>query len=363
MPDKAAVDALVARIRSTNYSEDPNDLAEVAAVGLSSIARQNTFNRGLHDNTVVDVNGGTTLAVGDNSALQPSVSLQQPATLRMQQMGVVSTRQQGRAQSSIQTVPAKVLAIEGTGPDAILTVALSGNTVTTKANDANQLVPGDPNSRAYDSAASLAAQGETRRVTMAGLPFQTNNTGAGYILPEVGQTIMVTQADTSEKRTIWTNRNRRNFPRVVDYSKSSDVAMVNDLRIHEHAPHICIPTVIATKTFPPGGFGLVWNWDLTPYQGTGIGNPSTYWRIVQTGMDRLVGMEGYVYPWYGAGYIGGGGTLVGLPASLDFLPPGTSGPGGIGYLVSGCPVTGDPPTQILWPFVGDTLDGNPTPIF
>lgn len=44
-------------------------------------------------------------------------------------------------------------------------------------------------------------------------------------------------------------------------------------------------------------------WDLTPYQGAGIGMPNTYWRLVER--DYLLE--------YNRGKIDESGTLVGLP--------------------------------------------------
>lgn len=231
MPDIASLDALVARIRSTNYS-DPNDLANVIAVGLSAIARQQTFNRGLHDNTIAGVYGGTTFSAEDNSAGKVSTSLMQPATLKMQGMGAVATRQQGRADQQVRTLPSVVTAVEGTTANPIIKVAVLGQdgVATQVEKSTGQLAAGDPLGNINDYG-KLTGQ----VLTLAGNPFATQ---AGDVdaqqIPVVGQTLMVSVADTSEKRTIWVNRNRRNYPRVITYPAVSGAAtMVNGLCCHE----------------------------------------------------------------------------------------------------------------------------------
>jgi len=47
-------------------------------------------------------------------------------------------------------------------------------------------------------------------------------------------------------------------------------------------------------------------WDLTPYQGAGVGKPNTFWRVYETSG----GVE------YHRGNIDENGTLTGLPSSF-----------------------------------------------
>ncbi len=47
-------------------------------------------------------------------------------------------------------------------------------------------------------------------------------------------------------------------------------------------------------------------WDLTPYQGAGVGKPNTYWRL----WERSGELE------YNRGEIDANGTLVGLPSQF-----------------------------------------------
>ncbi len=65
----------------------------------------------------------------------------------------------------------------------------------------------------------------------------------------------------------------------------------------------CIPKVIAT--FTTNRSNPIW--DLTPYQGIGIGLPNTKWRIWERGYDRE----------YESGNIDTNGILVGLPAQFE----------------------------------------------
>lgn len=228
MPDYAALDTLVARLRSSNWTE-PNDLAQIMASTISAIVKQPTFNRGLHDNTIADQHGGTLLSTSDNSAGRQSSSLQVPAKMHLQKHGAVSTRQQARVDIQIKSVPAVVL---GAGTDGVVQVALVGSQPKSYTDPlSGQMVAGDPIGDAYTDPVDLDGTSNVTETTLAGNPFILTDVD-GTELPARGQTTMVTVAEQSEKRTIWVNHNRRNFPRVTSQPVSSSTTMVNGLCCH-----------------------------------------------------------------------------------------------------------------------------------
>lgn len=351
MPDKGALDSLVARIRSTNWQD--NDLANAVAVGVSSVARHNTFVRGLHDNTIADHNGGTLLAVGDNSAGRQSLSMQQPQRMSLQRHGAIATRQQGRAELTTRTVPATVLGVSGTGANAVLTVAMIANKPKLlNDNSSGTLVVGDPLNDAYQSVPFLAANSQDiREVRLAGQSFQTGTVG-GTQLPSVGQTIMVSVAESSEKRTFWVTKNGRNFPRVIDYPISSTVSLMNGLRsVEGTTPITCTPALITrgdlTALPTPVGYSLA------AFQGDGIGCPNSFWRLACYNEVYVPAVDNY--PWYAAGRIDANGKLVGLPSVIYADPRVTPNVHGIMdfYLENGCQHSTD-----IWWFESDTITGD-----
>lgn len=229
MPDYAALDTLVARLRSSNWV-DLNDLANCMANVVSGVVKQPTFNRGLHDNVIADTNGGTTLAVGDNSAAKDSVSLAVPQRMLLQKQGAVATRQQARAEMVTKTVPAVVLVSHS---DGRIEVALTGTKPKTSIDPlTGNLTSGNPISDVRADPADLAS-GDVMTVTLAGGPFILTDVH-GTELPTVGQTVMVSVSEQSEKRTFWVNRSRRNFPRVLPgTTTSTDATLVNGLCCHK----------------------------------------------------------------------------------------------------------------------------------
>ena len=197
---------------------------------LSSIAKQPQFPRVLHDNVIADRNGGTTLSSSDNSAAWQSVTLQQPQRMHMIKHGSVATRAQARALTNTRTVAAKTLA---SAPDGTVTVALAGNSPKVYT-DAQTGVPvaGNPLNDMAEDTDYLENYGDTMTVTLSGNPFVLTDID-GTELPILNQTILVAIAEEKEKRTIWVNRNGRNFPRVFENSSSSSATMVNGLCCHK----------------------------------------------------------------------------------------------------------------------------------
>lgn len=226
--DYAALDSLVAQLRNANNDWSVGDLANMMGNVLSSIIKQPTFNRGLHDDVIADANGGTKLSTTDNSAGWQSTPLQLPQRMHLRKEGTVATRSQARALVQTRTVSAKVISTS----EGSVRLALSGNrpkvnsasfTDTTKA--------GDPMNDMSQDSGYLESYGDVMDVTLAGNPFITTDVD-GTEYPTEGQTVLVSIAEEKEMRTIWHNRNGRNFPRVTENTSSYAATMVNGLCCH-----------------------------------------------------------------------------------------------------------------------------------
>jgi len=221
----ASLSSLAAKLRSSAYLD--RALAEDVAKGLSAVAKNQTFNRGLHDGVIADSNGGTKLAVGDNSASRQSISMQVPQRMYLLKQGAVSTRVQARAELEVRAVPAVVLSVTGEGEDAVLDVAVIGNQPKLDLEPTTgQTKIGNALSDITQDVDYLTQYGEVWSVQLAGQPFQTGDE-LGTIVPDVGQTIMVNLAKQAEKRTIWVNKDRRSYPRVFSNDETATATMVN----------------------------------------------------------------------------------------------------------------------------------------
>lgn len=217
MPNPASMDTLVSRLRSTNWT-DPNDVAQAIATTVSGIVQLQLFNRGIHDDKIVDANGGTTLAVGDNSISRPSVSLQPPQLGFYRKHGAVSTRRQSRAEADVKTVPCMVVAVNGDGENTTIDVVVIGDKPvidvdqTSGQNKAGNIL----NQLSFDSDQIQTTDATKMTITMPGRAFvdPDDPDSEGPKPPEVGQTIMATVARSVEKSTLWNQRGRRIVPRV-----------------------------------------------------------------------------------------------------------------------------------------------------
>jgi len=234
----ASVDAVVARLRSGKF-DTPNELAAAIAAALSGVGKNQTSKRGLHANNVVDADGGTQLSVTDQSAARQSVSTQPPQTMTLANVGgAVSSRQQSRVDILTKSVPAKVIAVDGSGPGATVTVVVLGDKPQMTIDAlTGQNIPGDPLQSLNEDTADIT--GTTYTLGISGLPFAgTGDDDTGTKVPEVGQTIQVTVVDQQEKRTIWHTVNGVNKPTVVNYpqkSAATNAAIINNLCCKEPA--------------------------------------------------------------------------------------------------------------------------------
>jgi len=217
MPNPASFDTLVSRLRSTNWS-DPNEMAQAIASCVSGIVQLQLFNRGVHDNKIVDGTGGTTLAVGDNSIARPSVSLQPPQLGFTRKHGAVSTRTQRRAEADVKTVPCMVVAVTGDGENTTMDVVIIGDKPVIEVDPTSgQNKAGNILSQLnFDSDQIQATDATKMTITMPGVAFvdPDDEDSEGPKPPEIGQTVMITLARSVEKTTLWNQRGRRIVPRV-----------------------------------------------------------------------------------------------------------------------------------------------------
>jgi len=223
-------DTISARIRSKVY-KDPNDLAREIAAGLSALSRQPSFSRGLARDTIADIQGGTTLGVGDPSASHVSdflVQNPQPGVPRNVGSGL-RTRRQSRIEVRTRDCPAMVTE-DAAGGDTTIEVKIVavGVTKSTDAQTGIEVVG--------DSLSNLVASG-TDAASVVGEAFTASVTGTAFVTagdngiqpPVAGQTIFVTLSEQWEVVTTWTNRYRKNLPVVTRVLKSRTASVTNGL--------------------------------------------------------------------------------------------------------------------------------------
>lgn len=226
----ASPGAIAARLRGRKF-DTPQDVADAVAVAINGFYKHQTNRKGMYDNSIVTVDGGTKFSPTDNSAGRKSTSLQPPQHMVLRKQGAISMRQQLRADSETRTLPARVLSVEGTGADAVVTVAVVGDGVALYTDSiSNQLVVGNPlDPLNYEDILNYPS--EMYQIRMAGNPF-VDSGADGPQIPTPGQTINITVTTQSEKRTIWHTRNGVNEPRVVNYDQGSSATMVNGVCCH-----------------------------------------------------------------------------------------------------------------------------------
>jgi hypothetical protein len=216
---KQTLDAVTKRITGRTYT-DPNELAREMAYGLAALSRQPSFVRGLSRDTIADIQGGTTLGVGDNSAANLSdVLVQNPQPGIPRDIGSgLRTRRQARIESKVRTVPCIVTANASAGSSTVqVKIVANGVTKSQDAATGIQTV-GDP----------LSDLGEEVTASTSGSPFVTPG-DAGIQPPVIGQTLYIELAEQWESTTSWTKRFRKNHPVVVKVLKSRSFVITNGL--------------------------------------------------------------------------------------------------------------------------------------
>lgn len=227
---RQSLDAVNRRIRSRVYT-DPNELAREITAGLAALSRQPSFVRGLSRDTIADVQGGTTLGVGDPSAAHISdVLVQNPQMGLPRNVGSgLLTRRQPRIEMRVRDVPCMVTEDASAG-DSTVEVKIVGADVY-KSTDAvtGMEVVGDPLSSLADAGMVPGdVTGEAFTASTSGSPFVTPG-DAGIQPPVTGQTLFVTLAEQWECVTTWTRRFRKNLPVVTRVLKSRTAVITNGL--------------------------------------------------------------------------------------------------------------------------------------
>ena len=224
------IDSVTRRITSKVYS-DPNDLAREIAAGLAALSRQPSFSRGLAHDTIADVQGGTTLGVGDPSAAHISdVLVQNPQPGIPNNVGSgLRTRRQSRIETRVREVPA-IVTVDAAGGDTTLQVRIVAYGVTKATDSVTGIqVVGDPLANLSESGMDFnEVTGEDMTVTVTGTPFVTAG-DEGLQPPVAGQTIFVTLAEQWEVTTTWTRRFRKNMPVVTRVLKQRTGTTKNGL--------------------------------------------------------------------------------------------------------------------------------------
>ncbi|MEK7755384.1 MAG: hypothetical protein AAB654_25895 [Acidobacteriota bacterium] len=103
----------------------------------------------------------------------------------------------------------------------------------------------------------------------------------------------------------------------------------------------CCPRALVLASYVTNAEHPVW--DLTPYQGPGMAEPWSYWRLIEVGTCYP-----NEYPWYDAGYVNQTGQLYGLQTYFE-TPYFYNG---YMELQIGRPIPGD---RIEWPGLCQTI--------
>ena len=229
MADKRSIDALVAKLKGKVYFSN-DELAADIAHGLAGVSRNPFVQRGLKNSIMTDVQGGTTLGVGDPGATNDSDGLvQNPQPGIANDVGSgLRTRRQSRVETRVRTLPATVVAAAEAGDTTVrVRVAAEGVSRSQDAKTGNETV-GD---------VSLA-EGTEYDASMTGQPIVIEG-GNGIQPIEANRTVNVVMSENWEVTTTFTARGmRKNIPVVTRVLKSTSVALVNGFA---SVGTVCIP--------------------------------------------------------------------------------------------------------------------------
>lgn len=229
MADKRSIDAMVAKLKSKVYVSN-DELAADIAHGFSGIARNPSTQRGLKSGIITDVQGGTTLGVGDPGATNDSDGLvQNPQPGIATDVGSgLRTRRQARVETRTRTLPATVVTAAEAGDTTVrVRVAAEGVSKSQDALTQNETV----------GSVDMAA-GTEYDAAMTGQPIVIEG-GNGVQPIEEGRTVNVIMSENWEVITTFTSRGmRKNIPVVTRVLKSTSVALVNGFA---SVGTVCIP--------------------------------------------------------------------------------------------------------------------------
>lgn len=238
-------DALSKRIRRKVYGST-EELAKDFADGLAAIARQPSVDRGLQDATIADVQGGTTLGVGDPAAGHVSAYLvqnAQPGQPTNVGSGLL-TRRQSRIRNHTRVLAAKVVTAAGAGDTEVEVVIVGADPVKGQDDYTGIQVVANASGGLDDSVDSII--GKRMMAKMTGQPIVT--AGSTGIQPlTAGMTVAVTLTEQYEDTTTWTRRNRKNLPVVTSVKQCDSACLVNGLAC---TGTICNPVIDEFFGFP-----------------------------------------------------------------------------------------------------------------
>lgn len=294
--DKRSIDNLIARLNGKVYMSVDELAADVAA-GLSAVAGSQSVSRGLKDDIITDVQGGTTLGVGDTGATNDSDGLvqnQQPG-IPMDVGSGLRTRRQARVESRTRTLPATVVVAAEAG-DTTVRVRIASTGVTKGQDSLTQIeTVGDLD----------MAQGVEYDAAMTGQPIVIEG-GNGIQPIEAGRTVQVVLTENYEVVATHTVRQRKNIPVVTRVLKSTSAALVNGFACKGT---VCVPQFDFAPNFTliPPDIGSGADWEMTTVFDTDVGKA---WGVLILPADYPSGtIDMNSYGYYSYGVVPSGGVL------------------------------------------------------
>lgn len=302
------LDDLAKRLRRKVYpqgQEGVDALARDIAEGLSGIARQPEIARRLTQTTLADVQGGTSLGVGDAAATHGSEYLvQNPQPGQTPDVGQgLASRRQSRIRATTRTLPAKVKTAAVAG-DTEVEVVIVGNTPVQDVDASTTAeVVGSITGAMQQDVADIS--GLTIMAKVTGQPIVTaGSTGVQPI--EAGRSVQVVVNEQWEDSTSWTKRGRKNLPLVTPVLKCRTACLVNGLAC---ASPGCFPAEASSNFFAEGGSSPADDW--VPASTTDW-TPNRPWCVVEMSIDTADGTldrDLAEFSYYDYGLVDGSGVI------------------------------------------------------
>lgn len=310
------LDSLIKRLRSKDYTKDLDTLARDLTDGLSALSRQPEVARGLSDGTIADVQGGTSLGVGDPSAGNTSdylVQNPQPGIPRNIGSGL-QTRRQTRIESRTRVLPGKVLTDANAG-DSTVNVSVIGDGVgkTTDAVTGIEVVD-NLTSHLQDSVSTI--NGTEYMAANTGLPIVS--AGSSGIQPiSAGRTVEVVVSEQWEVTTSHIQRFRKSMPTVTRVLKNRTAAIVNGMASVgiQCNPFESDRNIFEKMFNPADGIDWVYVNNIDP------GDEGKAWCVIEFSRampDGVLNRASGDFSYYAHGVVGPGGTIsfTGIPYSV-----------------------------------------------
>lgn len=312
------LDSIIARLQSKDYGTDNNALAADITAGIAALARQPQIDRGLKDQTLADVQGGTSLGVGEPSAGKISdylIQNPQPGIPRDIGSGL-RTRRQTRIETRTRVLPGKVMEAASPGYSTVR-VSVVGMT-TGKTSDPITGIEIVDNLVSPLASSVADIQGTEFDAAMTGQPIVS--AGSTGIQPvAAGRTVDVAVSEQWEVTTTHTKRHRKSLPVVTRVLKNQSAALVNGLAslgrvctIVYDAPN---DNTFSDISYPDGDDWIFSN----PLDASNAGQP---WAVFVLGPEPSGTLDHNLgdFAYYDYGVVGPAGevTFTGIPWSYAF---------------------------------------------